>query len=93
MFFLLAQCTLMGSLGILFDRCCYCCIYLFVYGALIYFVLCFVWEKLFLFTCFEKLDSSSYFFATICKSGPLYFVVLGVSAYVVFLWLWRWFFD
>jgi hypothetical protein len=29
----------MGSLGISFDKCRYCCIYLYVYGALICFTL------------------------------------------------------
>jgi hypothetical protein len=41
MFFLFVQCTLMGSIGISFDRWHYC-IFLFVYAALICFILCFV---------------------------------------------------
>jgi hypothetical protein len=52
--------------------------------ALIYFVLCFVCEKPFLFPRFEKLGNSSYFFAAICKYGPSCHVVLGVSVYALF---------
>jgi hypothetical protein len=54
MSFLFDLCILVGSQGILFGRCLFCCIYLFVNGVLIRSVLCFVCEMLFLFVCVSE---------------------------------------
>jgi hypothetical protein len=53
MFFLSVRFTLMGSLGISFYKCRYCCVYLFVCGALTCFALCFVCERILLFAFFN----------------------------------------
>jgi hypothetical protein len=42
---------------------------------------------------FKKLGYLSYFFAAVGKGGPFCHEVLGVSVYVLFLWLWKWFFN
>jgi hypothetical protein len=79
----------MGNLGISFDDgatlvlTCFCVVFKYI-------LYCGLWEKVYFYSrVFKKLSNSSYFFAAIFKSGPFCFVVLEVSVYVLFLWLWR----
>jgi hypothetical protein len=75
----------MGSLGISLDRCCYCCIYLFVYDVLICFYCVLCAKGYFYSRFFKKFGYSSYIFAAICKGGPFCHVMLRDSVYVLLL--------
>lgn len=75
MYFLFVQCILVDNLDISSGTWRFCYVWLFVCGALICFILCFVSGRQFLFVV-KEFGDSSYFLATVCKGD--HFV------------LWRW---